>query len=163
NPAQPAEVVSIAVRPHGATTARQWLTTVGGKPDFVATYDSIGNEPDKQWIAVNANPFSNFPNRIYAMWVDFHHATPVPFVSYDGGATWTAPIQVNDNASAVDEFQPNLTVSPGGTVSDAFYDRRLRCPTAGSAEGVAAGIALDPAASGASNYCVNASVQFYGA
>ena len=97
NPAQPAEVVSIAVRPHGATTARQWLTTVGGKPDFVATYDSIGNEPDKQWIAVNANPFSNFPNRIYAMWVDFHHATPVPFVSYadarpDGTHTpWSPP------------------------------------------------------------------------
>jgi hypothetical protein len=297
NPVQPAEVVAVAVRPHGATTATQWKTTVGGKPDFVATYDSIGNEPDKQWITVNANPFSKYPNRIYAMWVDFHYVTPVPFVSYadarpngthtawsapqrlptpphtpqgstyllphvdpsgtvwttvtnfdpkkgyccvsifvdkssdggqtwsvagaisnitppplryanttfrdgientfavgtkldaqgqyplyisyedysagvdnvmltasyDGGATWTAPIQVNDNISAVDEFQPNLSVSASGTVTDAFYDRRLPCPTAGSSEGAAAGIALDPAASGASNYCVNATVQFYDA
>ena len=33
--------------------------------------------------------------------------------SYDGGASWTTPIQVNDNASPVDEFQPNLAVELG--------------------------------------------------
>jgi Neuraminidase (sialidase) len=47
--------------------------------------------------------------------------------SYDGGQTWSEPIQVNDNASAVDEFQPNLTVAAHGIVSNAFYDRRLPC------------------------------------
>jgi hypothetical protein len=94
--------------------------------------------------------------------------------SYDGGATWSAPIQVNDNSSAVDEFQPNLTVAADGTVSVAFYDRRLACPAAGTSEAAAAGIALEPAAQnanytgpvppyGAANYCVNASVQFYNA
>jgi hypothetical protein len=92
--------------------------------------------------------------------------------SYDGGATWTTPIQVNDNASPVDEFQPNLAVADDGTVSVNFYDRRLACPAAGTAEAAAAGIALDRAAQnpgytgpvppyGASNYCVNASIQFY--
>ena len=90
--------------------------------------------------------------------------------SYDEGATWTAPIQVNDNAAAVDEFQPNLTASADGTLSVAFYDRRLSCPAAGTAEAAGAGIALDqtnPAYAGslppygASNYCVNASVQLY--
>jgi hypothetical protein len=92
--------------------------------------------------------------------------------SYDGGATWTTPIQVNDNASPVDEFQPNLAVAGDGTVSVNFYDRRLACPAAGTAEAAAAGIALDRAAQnpdytgpvppyGASNYCVNASIQFY--
>src|ERR1051326_6867760 len=45
NPAEPAEVVSVAVRPHGATAANQWIRTHNGQPDFVATYDSIGNEP----------------------------------------------------------------------------------------------------------------------
>jgi hypothetical protein len=83
--------------------------------------------------------------------------------SYDGGGTWTAPIQINDNVAAVDEFQPNLSTAASGTVSVAFYDRRLACPAAGTREGAAAGIGLDPAASGASNYCVNASVQFYDA
>ena len=67
--------------------------------------------------------------------------------SYDGGAKWSSPIQVNDNGRAVDEFQPNLSVAAYGIVSDAFYDWRLACPSAGSSEGSAAGIALDPAAS----------------
>lgn len=300
NPTQAAEIVGVSVRPHGATTARDWISTVDGKPDIVAAYDSVGNEPDKQWITVDttSSPTSH-TNRIYTMWVNFHLVTPVPYVSYadankdgshtpwstpqplptpahtpqgstyllphvapngdvyttvtnfdpshqynspvttfvdkstdggltwttlpatvtipsappleyanttfrdgitdtftvgpvrdsqgkyplyvayedysagvdnvlltasyDDGASWTAPIQVNDNASAVDAFQPNISVSSKGTVSVAFYDRRLACPTAGSKEGKAAGIALDPAASGASNWCVNSSVQFYDA
>jgi hypothetical protein len=305
NPAVPAEVISVSVRPHGATSAQQWITTHGGGPDYVSTTDSIGNEPDKQWIAIDTSPTSPHRNRVYAMWVVFHdgfvaqpwvsyadarpdgthtdwspparlplpphspqgatyllpHVTPdgtvystitnelprkgfccfdisvikstdggvtwtvtgavatniVPpparyanttfrdgientfatgpvrvggqfplyvsyedysagvgnvmlTASYDGGATWTTPIQVNDNATAVDEFQPNLTVAPTGTVSVAFYDRRLPCPSAGTAEAAAAGLALDVVNPnyagalppyGATNYCVNASVQFY--
>jgi len=286
NPALPAEVVGVAVRPHGSTSPRQWRST-----DIVASYDSVGNEPDKQWITVDTTN-SRFRNRIYTMWVNFHTFTPVPYVSYadarpdgshtpwstpqalpepphtptgstyllphvapngdvyttvtnfdpahsyesasifvdrstDGGKTWatvgspidvaapppltyanttfrdgitdtftvgpngalyvayedysagvdnvlltasydgaqhwTTPIQVNDNASLVDEFQPNLSVSPRGTVSVAFYDRRLACPAGGTREGSAAGIGLDPAASAASNYCINSSVQFYDA
>ena len=90
--------------------------------------------------------------------------------SFDGGATWSAPIQVNDNISAVDEFQPNLAVSAGGTVNVNFYDRRLACPAAGSQEALGAGLALDTANPnspgvvpyGAANYCINASVQLYG-
>ena len=90
--------------------------------------------------------------------------------SYDGGGTWTNPIRVNDNTSVVDEFQPSLAVSPvDGTVSVAFYDRRWACPAAGTAEAVNAGIALDMSNPryantppyGATNYCVNTSVQFY--
>ena len=304
NPGEPAEVVSVAVRPHGATSAIQWITTHNGGPDFVATYDSIGNEPDKQWITIDTNPTSPHVNRVYVMWVDFHNRVPVPFVafadaradgshtdwsapqplplppqqpqgdtyllphvdpngvvyttltnfnpkkgfccasivldkstdggntwsvvstvvpniapppliypnttfrdgientftvssvlenghyplyvswesfsagvdniilsgSFDGGATWSAPIQVNDNASPVDEFQANLTVAADGTVSNAFYDRRLACPSAGTTEAANAGLALDQANPnyggslppyGATNYCVNASVQYY--
>src|SRR5882672_6245413 len=47
NPSQPAEVISVAVRPHGATTAEQWFTShlnaagVTG-PDFVAPYAAKG-------------------------------------------------------------------------------------------------------------------------
>jgi hypothetical protein len=305
NPVQPAEAVAVAVRPHGATSATDWITTHAGHPDFVAAYDSVGNEPDKQWMTIDDNHASPFRNRVYAMWVDFHFLTPVPFVSfadarpdgthtdwsapqplpqpphtpqgatyllphvapdgtvyttvtnfnpkqgfccasvfvdkstdggatwsvagtavpsvtpppliypnttfrdgientfavgnhldaqgffplyvayedfsagvgnvmltasYDGGATWTAPIQVNDNASPADEFQPNLTVAPAGTVSVNFYDRRLACSAAGTAQAAAAGLALDQvnpnfAGSlppyGAANYCLNASIQFY--
>jgi hypothetical protein len=313
NPAQPAEVVAVAVRPAGSTTATQWITTHGGHPDIVKSYDSIGNEPDKQWMTIDTNRFladgktpnPNY-NNVYLMWVDFHFLTPLPFVSvskalangthtdwstplalplapdspqgatyllphvdpngvlyttitnfkpakhfcctsifvdrsadggrtwtvagtavtsatppgliypnttfrdgientftvgpwlvgshyplyvayedfsagvgnvlltasYDGGATWSTPIQVNDNAVAVDEFQPNLTTSASGTVSVNFYDRRLNCPAQGTAEATNAGIALDRTNQnpdytgpkppyGAMNYCVNASIQFY--
>jgi len=305
NPAQPAELISVSVRPQGASGANDWITTHNGKPDFVAPYDSQGREPDKQWIGVDTNPASPFVDNVYAMWVVFTGPyTPHPFVSiahanadgthtdwsapialpqiggtpqgatylfphvtpdgaiyttlvnetpahgsfastiwldqshdggltwttgpaivkdipeppfrftnttfrdgitatfgtgnilvaghyplyvswedgstgldnvlvsasYDGGGTWTSPIQVNDNASPVDEFQPNLDVAANGTVSVAFYDRRLACPAAGTAEATGAGIALDqvnPAYSdslppyGATNYCVNASIQYY--
>ena len=91
--------------------------------------------------------------------------------SYDQGRSWSDPIQVNDNASSqVDEFQPNLAVGPDGTVSVNFYDRRLACPASGSREAAAAGLALDRSNPnftgalppyGASDYCVNSSVQLY--
>lgn len=304
NPAVPSQVISMSVRPHGSTTADQWISTHNGKPDYLATYDSIGNAPDKQWLTIDTNPASPHYNRIYAMWVDFHNRVPVPFVSYaqalpngthtdwsapaalpeppntpqsatyvlphvdpdgtvyttltntdpkqhyccdtifldastdggatfqtrstvqsnitpppyqyanttfrdgientftlgstkvnghyplytswedysagvgnvllsasyDGGTSWSAPIQVNDNATPVDEFQPNLTTAPNGTVSVAFYDRRLSCPAAGTPEAASAGLALDTANPnysgplppyGANNYCVNTSIQFY--
>jgi hypothetical protein len=102
---------------------------------------------------------------LYVSWEDFSAGVDnvILSASFDGGLTWSAPIQVNDNASPVDEFQANLTVAADGTVSNAFYDRRLACPAAGTAEAAAAGIALDGLNPpyGASNYCVNASVQFY--
>src|SRR5260370_9357540 len=64
--------------------------------------------------------------------------------SYDQGQHWTAPIQVNDNASPnVDEFQPNLAVAPDGTASVSFYDRRLASPTQYTQEPLAAGLAPD--------------------
>jgi hypothetical protein len=312
NPVQAAEVVSVSVRPHTATpsAATNWITTHNGHPDIVASYDSIGNEPDKQWMTIDTNKFlpngqpnPNF-NNVYLMWVDFHNRVPLPFVSvakansngthsdwskplslplaphtpqgatyllphvtpdgsifttitgfnpkkgycctsifvdkstdggqswsvigtpllsatpppliyanttfrdgientftvgnhlddqgfyplyvayedysagvgnvlltasYDGGSTWSGPIQVNDNSSRVDEFQPNLTTASDGKISVAFYDRRLACPLSGTA----AGINLDLSAQkpgyagpvppyGATNYCVNASIQFYG-
>jgi hypothetical protein len=90
--------------------------------------------------------------------------------SFDGGASWTSPFRVNDNQVAADEFQPSLAVAANGTVSVAFYDRRLACPAAGTAGAAAAGLALDMVNAnfsgslppyGASNYCVNASIQFY--
>jgi hypothetical protein len=304
NPSVPAEVISIAVRPKGATRATDWNTTHNGQLDIVHSYPNKGNEPDKQWVTIDTNPSSPHYGRIYAMWVDFTGpftahplvtfadarrdgthtdwsapislpqapttpqgatyllphvtpdgnvwttlttglpgmkfsfdtialdrsadggqtwtnvsvvvsniaATPGQFanttfrdgiensfatgstpvnghyplyvawedysagldnvllsISSDGGASWSTPIQVNDNQGAVDEFQPNLAVALSGTVSVNFYDRRLACPEAGTEAGQA-GLALDTANPkspgvvpyGAANYCVNASVQLYG-
>ncbi len=82
--------------------------------------------------------------------------------SYDNGRTWSAPIQVNDNEGPTEALQPNLNVAPSGTVSVAFYDRRLACPGSGTSEASGAGIAFDPMSPyGAANYCVNTAIQFY--
>jgi len=308
NPTLPNEVISMSVLPAAVQhDPNGWVATVNGKPDYIATYDSNanGNGPDKEWMTIDTNPKSPFVDTIYAMWVDFHFATPVPFVStatalpggthtawstpvelpspphnpqgvtyllphvdgngvvytpltnfltakghccaqifvdkstdggatwsvagivnenispppleyantqfrdgiettftvgqqpihgsdplfvsyedfsagfgnvivtasYDGGSTWTNFEQVNDNASpTIDAFQPNLTAAANGTISVAFYDRRLACPAAGTANAAAAGLAKDtrnlnfsgalpPYA--ATNYCVNATIQFY--
>ena len=93
--------------------------------------------------------------------------------SYDQGRSWSFPIQVNDNISSnVDEFQPNLAVAPDGTVSVNFYDRRLACPDAGTQDATRAGLQLDQQNPnytgalppyGATDYCINSSVQFYSA
>jgi len=310
NPSVANEAVSVAVRPHGAEAATDWITTHNGQPDIVASTNAgFGQEPDKQWLTIDTNPQSPFYNTIYAMWVVFNGSGSKPFVSTakalpdgthtdwsppqqlpilnakssntyllphvapdgtvytsvtnfpgkhgqccatitvdfsadggktwewptapaaslvqtppftgyvnttfrdgiensfavgtqlsaqghyplyvawedyssgyvnvilsasdDGGATWSKPIQVNDNADPkTDEFQPQLAVAADGTVSVNFYDRRLACPASGTSEAQNAGLALDtsnPRFSGtlppygAADYCVNASIQFYGA
>jgi hypothetical protein len=103
----------------------------------------------------------------YPLYVSFEDGTTglsIVYVSasYDGGNTWTAPLQVNDNAGATEALQPNLDVAPNGTVAVAFYDRRLPCPASGTQEAYAAGLRFDPNQPyGAQNYCVNTAIQFY--
>ena len=302
NPFVANEAVSVAVRPKGATAVGQWIATHNGQPDYVFTTNAgLGQEPDKQWIAIDRNPSSQFYGRVYVSFVNFNGHGSKPYISwattnpdgthsdwstpallpnpnqasnnntylyphvdpdgvvytpivnyasaagaccvniyvdystdggvtwigpklavagvhtaslsgagysnttfedgieetfavgknalylayeskssgfgnilltasYDKGTTWTPPIQVNDNALAtVDEFQPNLAVGAGGTVSVNFYDRRLACPTSDPQNRV--GLALDGANPdytgalppfGAANYCITSAVQFYG-
>jgi hypothetical protein len=46
--------------------------------------------------------------------------------SSDGGQTWSKPIQVNDDATLNDQWQPALAVTPDGShVGIFWYDRRL--------------------------------------
>ena len=104
NPAVPNEAISIAVRPHGATGARDWITTHAGHDDHVFTTDSgLGQEPDKQWIAIDRNPtVHGRPNpnygRVYVMFVNFNGNGSKPYVSTamarpDGSHTdWTKPV-----------------------------------------------------------------------
>jgi hypothetical protein len=114
-------------------------------------------------FAVGPRRLHNGSYPLYIAWEDYSagFGNQILSASYDGGLTWTAPIQINDNASpTVDTMQPNLTTAADGTVLVAFYDRRLPCPT--EAEAAAAGLGLDPnKPAGATNYCVNASLQAY--
>jgi hypothetical protein len=48
--------------------------------------------------------------------------------STNGGATWSTPVTVNDDAGAADQFHPTLSVESNGAGGDkvtiSFYDRR---------------------------------------
>src|SRR5258707_1636473 len=137
NPSVSNEAISIAVRPHGAKSAGQWITTHNGQPDIVfATNASFGQEPDKQWIAIDNNSASPFYNTIYAMWVNFNGFGSKPFYSTakalrDGTHTdWTTPLllPVLDSKQNNTDLLPH--VAPSGVVwtsVDQFPGKKGQC------------------------------------
>src|SRR5204862_248000 len=44
--------------------------------------------------------------------------------STDSGMTFSAALKLNTDATALAEWEPNLSVSPGGTVFAVWYDER---------------------------------------
>jgi hypothetical protein len=49
--------------------------------------------------------------------------------STNGGATWSAPVKVNDDSTTTDQWQPTVVVSPGGDKLGIFYSSRQDDPT----------------------------------
>ena len=105
--------------------------------------------------------------RFYPLYLAYEDAPDGPVeirltASFDGGKHWRRPVRVNDNRGAGEALQPALTVSPSGVVAVAFYDRRLACPGAGSADASGAGLQYDPEAPyGRGNWCINSATQLY--
>ena len=113
NMIRPAEVISVAVRRHGATGAAQWITSRNGQPDIVSLYDSKGREPDKQWITIDTNPASPNYNTIYVMWVVFNRAL------------WQQTVRVHRPrrclaAPAPDWSAPRLLPTMNSTAADTY-------------------------------------------
>jgi hypothetical protein len=99
----------------------------------------------------------------YPLYVSYENEDPDGFsrvyvtASLDGGATWSAPIRVNDGPDDAEALQPRVEVAPDGTVAVTFYDRRLACPS-----DFASGVRFDPLApAGSRNYCIDTAIQFY--
>lgn len=44
--------------------------------------------------------------------------------SSDRGATWSAPVRINDDGTTADQFQPWVATAGGGNLLVMFYDRR---------------------------------------
>jgi hypothetical protein len=129
NPAIVNEAVSVAVRPHGATSPAAWITTHGGHPDYVFTTNAgLGQEPDKEWISIDRNrtlpngrPNPNF-DRVYMMYVNFNGSGSKPYVqtafaNADGTHTdWTAPVLLPSLNSTNNNTYLYPHIDPAGVV-----------------------------------------------
>ncbi len=102
-------------------------TNVGGF-DFIPAQSgrSIDAEAGLVWDATGG-PFNN---RIYLVYTDEtvneNNDTDIMMrTSTDDGATWTAPVRVNDDATTNSQFLPYVTLdSTSGTVAVGFHDCR---------------------------------------
>jgi hypothetical protein len=102
NPGIDNEAVSIAVHPHGATSVSDWSTAGGLQDNVFVTNAGLGQEPDKEWIAIDRTPRRDAAgrtyNQIYFTYVNFNGNGSKPYVSTakafaDGTHTpWTAPV-----------------------------------------------------------------------
>ncbi len=123
NPGIPNEAVAVAVRRHGASGSKQWITTHKGQPDYVFTTNAgLGQEPDKQWIAIDHNPASPNYNTIYVMYVNFNGVGSRPFVQTakalpDGThSDWTPAVQLPTQNSTNNNTYLFPHVDPSGVV-----------------------------------------------
>ena len=78
---------------------------------------------------------------LYVAWSDARAGGPDVYVrrSDDGGATWTAAVQVNPSATA-DQYLPKVSVAVGGRVDVAYLDRSY-APDPGANQLAAAAVA----------------------
>jgi len=118
----------------------------------------LPNTTFRDGILENFAASPTYPGHLYLTYEDWDGAQlDVKFTqSTDGGATWSAPVVVNDNVDAAgvptDQFQPSVAAGPGGSVAVAFYDRRQACPS---------GKSVRPEDVGRTNFCIDTTLQPY--
>ncbi|GEM_PF-3201517 len=92
----------------------------------VGTFSSFRSN---QFPHVSLNPVSGHLYVVYnndgagADKADVHITT-----STDGGATWSSPTKVNDDATTTDQWQPTIAVTPDGGRLGVFYYSRQEDP-----------------------------------
>jgi len=78
------------------------------------------------------NPARNNADNIYVTYDNkglFTDKADILLVqSTDGGATWSTPVKVNDDATTTDQWQPTVVVSPAGDKLGIFYYSRQEDP-----------------------------------
>lgn len=121
----------------GGFGARVTVTAsnVGGY-DYIPAQSgrSVDSESGVVWDATGG-PFNN---RIYLVYLDEtvneNNDTDVLMrTSDDNGATWSAPVRVNDDATTRSQFNPYIALDPTtGTVAVGFHDARNDNGTVGT-------------------------------
>jgi hypothetical protein len=115
------------------------VATVGCAGDC-ADWQGLAHSNEHPSIAIGKGPNSG---KLYLAWTDgdrqvpdtltttgFYNFTDIMFSqSGDGGATWSPPVRVNNNAEGggaplTDQFEPALASDLKGRIAICFYDRR---------------------------------------
>ncbi|HWX15061.1 MAG TPA: dockerin type I domain-containing protein, partial [Chthoniobacterales bacterium] len=75
--------------------------------------------------------FNNFVHLVYAQHGTGSDPGDVYYIrSTDGGVTFGTPLKLNTDSTTRPQWQPNLSVSPGGTLLATWYDARVSADTA---------------------------------
>jgi hypothetical protein len=134
----------------GVTWGTDQLVT-GAAATQVGALDSEGHDlvirgSDTPEAGVEVNNFPvvavapDNPNTVYVVWNDGRWDTDFTVYGHtgkhgdiafsrstNGGATWSAPLRVNDDpvGNGIDQFMPAIAVASDGTIGVSWYDRRV--------------------------------------
>src|SRR5215510_9915589 len=100
----------------GLTGTRQGTTTASGFRSSEFPHAAVNPVNGNIYVVYNNNPPGVDKADIFVA------------QSTDGGATWGAPIRVNDDATTTDQWQPTLAVTPDGANLGIFYYSRQEDP-----------------------------------
>lgn len=104
-----------------------------GTPVFVAPVSPVGffsgnlfgNFRSNSFPRIDVNPVNGHVYIVFPANPPGPDAADVFFTrSTDGGATWSAPSRVNDDATSTDQFFPDIAVNRQGVIEVVWYDRR---------------------------------------
>lgn len=115
--------------PNGFGAAVIATTTNVGGFDFIPAQDSRSVDAESG-LAYDRNPDSPHFGRLYLMYTDelINESDDLNIhlrFSDDDGATWSAPVQVNDDATTRSQFNPKLASDPEtGNVAVCWHDAR---------------------------------------
>jgi len=96
----------------GLTGLRQGTATFSGFRSNEFPHAAVNPISGNLYVTYNNNPAG----------VD--KADVVVVQSTDGGATWSAPVRVNDDVTTTDQWQPTIAVTPDGSALGIFYYSR---------------------------------------
>jgi len=88
--------------------------------DPVIINDGVSGSAETPDIAVGSD------NTLYVVWHDSRAGNPDIYIaqSSDGGQTWGANLQINDNTTMTNQLIPSITVDISGTLHVAWEDYR---------------------------------------
>jgi len=136
---------------------RTWTPFVVAASPIENPTGTFANTKFRDGIIENFAASPSHPGHAYLTYENWNPAAGTSDVYFtqtvDGGFTWSAPQQVNDDANTAssDQFQPSVAAN-GDAVAVAFYDRRAACPNDAS---------ILPAHRGQANTCIAVALQAY--